>query len=75
MEHSLSSSASPSSYEPWYRAELLCGMVKLDENLIDIAPTPTLRWIVALDDRMSARPKMLGGVLAGRLVAATDVPT
>jgi hypothetical protein len=47
----------------------------LDEDLVDIAPAPPLRWIVTLDDRMSARPEVLGGVLAGRLVATTDVPT
>jgi len=50
-------------------------MVKLDECIVDIAPAPTLRWIVTLDDRVSARLKMLGGVLAGRLVATTDVAT
>jgi hypothetical protein len=67
--------APPSWCEPRYRTELLCGMVKLDECIVDIAPAPTLRWIVTLDDRVSARLKMLGGVLAGRLVATTDVAT
>ena len=61
--------------EPRYRTELLCGMVKLDECIVDIAPAPTLWWVVTLDDRVSARLKMLGGVLAGRLVATTDVAT
>jgi len=67
--------ASPSWCEPRYRTELLRGMVKLDECLINIAPAPTLWWVVTLDDRVSARLKMLGGVLAGRLVATTDVAT
>jgi hypothetical protein len=38
-------------------------MVKLDECLVDIAPAPTLWWVVTLDDRVCARMKMLGGVL------------
>jgi hypothetical protein len=48
-------------------------MVKLDECLVDMAPA--LWWIVTLDDRVSARLKLLGGVLAGRLIATTDVAT
>ena len=67
--------APPSWCKPGYRTELLCGMIKLDECIVDIAPAPTLRWIVTFDDRVSARLKMLGGVLAGRLVATTDVST
>jgi hypothetical protein len=67
--------ASPSSCEPRYRTELLRGMVKRDECLVEIAPAPTLWWVVTLDDRVSARLKMLGDVLAGRLVATTDVAT
>jgi hypothetical protein len=50
-------------------------MVKRDECLVEIAPAPTLWWVVTLDDRVSARLKMLGDVLAGRLVATTDVAT
>jgi hypothetical protein len=50
-------------------------MVKFDERLVDITPPPAFRRIVTLDDRMSASLKMLGGVLAGRLVATTDMPT
>jgi hypothetical protein len=65
----------PSWCEPRYRTELLRGMIKLDECLVDIAPAPTLWWVVTLDDRVSACPKMVGGVLAGRLVATTDVAT
>jgi hypothetical protein len=67
--------APPSWCKPGYRTELLCGMIKLDECIVDIAPAPTLRRIVTFDDRVSARLKMLGGVLAGRLVATTDVAT
>ena len=50
-------------------------MVKFDECLVDIAPAPTLWRVVTLDNRMSVGLKMLGGVLAGRLVATTDVAT
>ena len=64
---------SHSFHEPRYWAELRRGMIKLDECLVDIAPAPTLWWIVTLDDRVSARLKMLGGVFAGGLVATTDV--
>jgi hypothetical protein len=67
--------ASHSSHKSGNRTELLRGMVKLDERLVDVAPAPTFWRIVTLDDRMSACLKMLGGVLAGRLVATTDVPT
>ena len=67
--------ASPSWCEPRYRTELLHVMVKRDECLVEIAPAPTLWWVVTLDDRVSARLKMLGDVLAGRLVATTDVAT
>jgi hypothetical protein len=67
--------APPSWCEPRYRTELLRRMVKLDECLVDIAPAPALWWIVTLDDRVSARLKMLGGVFAWRLVATTHVPT
>jgi hypothetical protein len=64
---------SHSFHEPRYWAELRRGMIKLDECLVDIAPAPTLWWLVTLDDRVSVRLKMLVGVFAGGLVATTDV--
>ncbi len=47
---------------------------KIQENLVDITPPPTLRRVIALDDWMSRRSKMLGGVLVGGTVTAADVP-
>jgi hypothetical protein len=47
--------------------------VQIDRNLVDIAPSPAFRRIVALNDRMSSGVKMLPRVLAGRLVAAANV--
>jgi hypothetical protein len=48
--------------------------VQIDRNLIDIAPGPAFRRIVALNDWMSGGVKMLARVLAGRLIAAAHVP-
>ena len=48
---------------------------KIEQHLVNIAPTPPFRRIIGLDDRMLGGAKMLGRVLVGRLVAATDVTT
>ena len=66
--------APPSWCKPGYRTELLCGMIKLDECIVDIAPAPTLRRIVTFDDRVAGSVKMLGGVAIGGVVTAADVP-
>ena len=47
---------------------------KIKHNLVDVAPAPALGRIVALNDRMMRGVKMLCCMLAGRLVATTDVP-
>lgn len=47
---------------------------KVDFDVIDIAPAPALRWVVAFDDGMTARFKVSAGVTMGRLIAATDMP-
>lgn len=47
---------------------------KIDFDVIDIAPAPALRRVVALDDGMTARFKVSTGVTMGRLIAATDMP-
>src|ERR1700721_684722 len=47
---------------------------KVDFDVINVAPTPTLRRVVALDNRMTARFKVPTGVSMGRLIAATDIP-
>jgi len=55
----------PSWCEPRYRTELLRGVIKLDECLVDIVPAPTIWRVVTLDDRVCARLKMLGACLPG----------
>jgi len=47
---------------------------KVDFNIINIAPAPTLSWVVALDDGVTRRFEVSWGVTMGRLIAA-DVPT
>jgi hypothetical protein len=47
---------------------------KIQENLVDITPAPTLWRVIALDDWMSRRSKMPGGVLVGGAVTAAHVP-
>src|ERR1700730_4204594 len=46
---------------------------KIHCNLVDIAPSPAFRRIVALDDRVAGLVKMLGGVTVRRAVAAADM--
>jgi hypothetical protein len=61
--------------EPRDRSVLRSGVaVQIDLDLINIAPTPTFRRIVALNDRMSGGVKMLRRVLPGGLIAAANVP-
>ena len=52
--------------EAWDGAILWCGAItKVDKNLVDVAPAPSFRWIVALDERMASGVKMLSGVAVG----------
>ena len=46
---------------------------EIERDLVDVAPAPTLRRVIALDDRMPGRMKMLGGVTMGGIVTATDM--
>ena len=46
---------------------------KIEHRLVDIAPAPALRRIIALDDRMARGLEMPGRVLVRGLVAASDV--
>jgi hypothetical protein len=48
---------------------------EIEEYFIDKTPTPTLRWVVALDDGMPSGMKMLGGVPPRRLIATPHVST
>src|ERR1700744_3460608 len=46
---------------------------QIEHHFIDIAPSPTLRRIVAFDDRMMRGVEMLGRMPVRRAVAATDM--
>ena len=47
---------------------------KIDFDVVDVAPAPAFRRVVALDDGMTARFKVPTGVSMRRLIAATDMP-
>ena len=47
--------------------------VQVEVHLVDVAPTPALGRIVALDHRMAAGMKMLERVLVGRAFATADM--
>src|SRR5882672_5926631 len=48
---------------------------QIDEHFIFVAPSPALRWIVALYYGMSSGPVMVGRMVVGRLVATADMTT
>src|SRR5579862_1723925 len=48
---------------------------QVEPSLIHVAPTPTFRRVIALDDRMASAVEMLRGVPVRRVVAATNVTT
>src|SRR5271157_433509 len=57
------------------RGELRCRTVgQIEPDLVDVAPAPTFRRIITLDDRVPGGAKMLRGMAVGRTVATADVP-
>jgi hypothetical protein len=63
-----------SSIIAWNRTELRRDAVgQIEEDLVDIAPSPSFRWIVAFDDRMAGGMEMLGGMAIRRVVATADM--
>ncbi len=63
-----------SSNVAWDRPVVRRGAAaKVQNNLVDIAPSPPFRRIVAFDDGMAGLAKMLGGVTVWRAVAAADM--
>src|SRR5882762_4800650 len=46
---------------------------QVEHDFVEVAPAPSLRRIVALDDGMAGGMEMFGRVLVGRVVAAADV--
>ena len=49
--------------------------MQAERDLIDIAPRPSFRRIVALNDWVSSSVEVLGGMSSRRLIAATDMAT
>ena len=47
---------------------------KVDFNIVNIAPTPPLRRVVALDDGVARGFEVFSSVTMGGLIAASDVP-
>src|ERR1700730_2966669 len=47
---------------------------KIEHDLVDVAPAPAFRRIIAFDHRMAGGVEMFGGVTVGRAVAAAHVP-
>lgn len=56
------------------RTFLRCDVTaQVEKHLVHIAPTPTLRGIVTLDDGVVGRAIVMGGVLPRRLIAAAHM--
>src|SRR3984893_11255956 len=57
------------------RTQLRRGAVgQIEPDLVDVAPAPAFRRVIAFDDRMPGHMKMLGGMTVRRVVATADVP-
>jgi hypothetical protein len=48
-------------------------VAKIEHDLVDVAPAPAFRRVVALDDRMLGAVEMRRRVAMGRLIAAADM--
>jgi len=48
-------------------------VAEVEHNLVDIAPSPALWWVIAFDDRMAGLAVVLCGVTVRRVVAAADM--
>jgi hypothetical protein len=46
---------------------------EIEHHFVHVAPAPPLRGIITLNDRMMGCMKMPGGVLAGRLIATSNM--
>jgi len=46
---------------------------EIEKHLVDIAPSPILGRVIAFDDGMARRVKMLGGMSVRRVVATADM--
>src|SRR5436305_899916 len=52
--------------------QLGCPVRQFNHGLVDIAPAPAFRRVIAFDDRVASRVEMGGGVAVRALVAAAD---
>ena len=50
-------------------------VLKLEEELVRVTPSPVLIRLEGLHDRVIGRVEMLGGMLILRIVAAADMTT
>src|SRR5262249_52796166 len=48
-------------------------VAEVEHDLVDITPSPSLRRVIALDDRMARRAEMFRCMLPNRLVATADM--
>src|SRR5271166_4965893 len=55
------------------RLELRGLIGQIEEDFVDVAPTPAFGRIIALDDRMAGRVEMARGVAMRRIVATADM--
>src|ERR1700758_2579416 len=60
-------------HPPLDRPDLLCLVIEPHEGVVQEAPAPAFRRVVAFDDRVAARLEMFARVPVGRFVAAADM--
>ena len=59
---------------PWNWTELRRGAIgQVQQDLVDIAPSPSFWRIVAFDDRVSGGMEMLAGVTIRRVITTADM--
>ena len=49
-------------------------VLKIEEELVNITPTPVLPWLERLNDRVTGGMEMLGGMLILRIVTTAHMP-
>jgi len=61
--------------KPWCLCKVKHRSSRLEEQLVDVAPSPVLTRLEGLNDRVVGRVEMPGGVRILRIVTATDMST
>jgi hypothetical protein len=49
-------------------------ILKIEEELVNITPTPVFSWLERLNDRVTGCMEMLGGMLILRIVTTAHMP-